>query len=139
MCWGAGLRICGSPSLRRQAIGPRSSIPGETSEAQEALDTIHQRTEWSESEAEEEEEGREEEDPRRGGKGRRQRGGKEGEEAPRSQDRWGGLAQGSRGGGAGPSEAGMGVGPGPTRTVAAPVAGWEQGDRTGCPRVPGPR
>ena len=79
MCWGAGLRICGSPSLRRQATCPWSSIPRETREAQEALDTIHQITEWSESEEGEEEEGRDEGDPRRGGKGRRQRGGKEGE------------------------------------------------------------
>ena len=59
MCWGAGLRICGSPSLRRQATYPRSSIPRETREAQEALDAIHQRREWSEFEEGEEAEGRE--------------------------------------------------------------------------------
>ena len=87
MCWGAGLRICGSPSLRRQATCPWSSIPRETREAQEALDTNHQRTEWSESEEGEEDEGRDEGDPRRGGKGRRQRGGKEGERSTPSQ-RW---------------------------------------------------
>ena len=78
--------------------------------------------------------GTQEEEGRGGGRGE----GRRVKEARRARDGWRGLAKGSRGGGAGPSEVGMGVGPGPVRTLAAPVAGWGQGDRTGCPRVPGP-
>lgn len=82
----------------------------------EALDAIHQRTEWSESEEGEEEEGREEGDPRRGGK----EGGKSTQKPETGGEGWPRAPEEV---GAGPGEGGVGVGPGPARTAAAPGAG----------------
>ena len=71
-------------------------------------------------------------------RGRRQRGGKEGEKSTQKLETGGeGWPRAPEEVGAGPGEGSVEVGPGPARTVAAPGAGWGQRDRTGCPRVPG--